>query len=196
MPFNNTIVWNTADGFGGAPYSENGSPVVLNTILWDDVASADSEIAINGGTSQITFSDIMGGWFGDGNINCDPSFCDTINGDFHVSYISCCMNGGAGGVNIGAYELGCTGDFLPGDANASEAVNGVDVVYMVNYFKDLGPAFPPPIWRADANGNCLVNGIDVGYLINFLKGPGLAPRDGNCVGAGSVPGGNSRDSAK
>jgi hypothetical protein len=67
--------------------------------------------------------------------------------------------------------------FVPGDANGSGDVNGLDVVYLVNYLKG-GPA-PDPLLSADANGSCSVNGIDVSYLINYLKG-GPPPYAGNC----------------
>ena len=70
--------------------------------------------------------------------------------------------------------------FIPGDANGSGDVNGVDVSYMVNYLKGFGPPPPDPILRADANGNCQVNGVDVVYLVNYLKGIGPAPVMGNC----------------
>jgi len=70
--------------------------------------------------------------------------------------------------------------FIPGDANGNGEVNGVDVVYLVNYLKGVGPPPPDPILRADANGNCEVNGVDVVYLVNYLKGIGPAPVAGNC----------------
>jgi hypothetical protein len=66
---------------------------------------------------------------------------------------------------------------LPGDANGSNDVNGLDVVYLVNYLKG-GPA-PNPLLGGDANGDCSVNGLDVIYLVNYLKG-GPAPIRGNC----------------
>jgi subtilisin family serine protease len=69
--------------------------------------------------------------------------------------------------------------FVPGDVNGSGDVNGLDVVYLVNYLKGIGPIPPDPILRADANGSCAVNGIDVSYLVIFLKG-GPAPFAGNC----------------
>ncbi len=68
--------------------------------------------------------------------------------------------------------------FVPGDANASGSVNGLDVVFLVGYLKG-GPAPPDPILRADANGSCSVNGLDVTYLVAFLKG-GPAPFAGDC----------------
>jgi len=70
--------------------------------------------------------------------------------------------------------------FIPGDANGNDEVNGVDVIYLVNYLKGIGPPPPDPILRADANGNCEVNGVDVAYLVNYLKGMGPEPMIGNC----------------
>jgi hypothetical protein len=69
--------------------------------------------------------------------------------------------------------------YLSGDANSSGDVNGVDVVYMINYLKGGGQA-PNPLLRGDANGDCNFNGVDVVYLINFLKGLGRGPIIGNC----------------
>jgi immune inhibitor A len=69
--------------------------------------------------------------------------------------------------------------FMPGDANNSGEVNGIDVVFLVNYLKGLGPS-PDPFLGGDANGSCEVNGIDVTYLVNYLKGLGPAPFAGNC----------------
>ncbi len=181
---NNTILWNRSTGDGGGLYIANSSPIVLHTIIWQDTGSVGNEIAASGGSPSITYSDIDGGWPGEGNIDCDPNFCDPENGNFYISDLSCCLNSGIGGNNIGAFELGCTGDFIPGDANASGTVNGLDVVYMVNYFKDTGPPIPAPIWRADANGNCMVNGLDVVYMVNFFKGSGNGPIDGDCFGSG------------
>jgi hypothetical protein len=69
--------------------------------------------------------------------------------------------------------------YLPGDANSSGDVNGIDVVYMINYLKGGGQA-PNPLLRGDANGDCSTNGVDVVYLINYLKGQGRPPVLGNC----------------
>ena len=68
----------------------------------------------------------------------------------------------------------------PGDANSNGVTNGVDVTYLVNYLKGLGPA-PDPLLAGDANGNCQTNGVDVSYLVNYLKGFGSAPLRPNCL---------------
>jgi len=70
------------------------------------------------------------------------------------------------------------GDFIPGDANNDNAVNGLDVIYLVNYLKG-GPEIPDPILRADANGSCIVGGLDVIYIVRFLHG-GPPPHRGDC----------------
>ena len=70
-------------------------------------------------------------------------------------------------------------NYLAGDANGSLNVNGLDVVYLVNYFKGAGPP-PDPILLGDANGDCYTNGLDVIYLVNFFKGLGPPPVWGNC----------------
>ena len=69
--------------------------------------------------------------------------------------------------------------YVPGDANGNGQVNGIDIVYLVNYFRGMGPA-PVPLLSGDANGNCQVNGLDVVYLVNYFKGVGPAPVRGNC----------------
>jgi hypothetical protein len=67
----------------------------------------------------------------------------------------------------------------PGDANSNGAVNGLDVTFLINYFKGYGTD-PDPLLASDANGNCVVNGLDVVYLVNYLKGRGPAPIRPNC----------------
>jgi hypothetical protein len=70
-------------------------------------------------------------------------------------------------------------DYMAGDANDSGNVNGLDVLYLVNYLKQTGPP-PDPLLGGDANGNCLVNGLDVIYLVNYFKGIGFPPQLGVC----------------
>jgi hypothetical protein len=71
------------------------------------------------------------------------------------------------------------GGFITGDVDGSGVVNGVDLLFFVNYLKG-GPSPPTPLLRADCNGNCRVNGTDVYYLFNYLRGFGPPPVRGNC----------------
>jgi len=78
-----------------------------------------------------------------------------------------------------ALERAAIGDFLAGDVNGSGHLNGLDVVYLVNYLMG-GPMPPAPVLRADCNGDCAVNGLDVGYLQAYLMRGGPSPIRGDC----------------
>jgi hypothetical protein len=82
---------------------------------------------------------------------------------------------------IQTFFVDVDGTFLPGDANNSGSVNGIDVVYLVAYLK--GGPMPIPLLAGDANGTCTVNGLDVTYLVNFFKGWGAYPIAGDCITA-------------
>jgi len=74
-------------------------------------------------------------------------------------------------------------EFTAGDVNRDRIVNGLDVVFMVNYFRGRGPA-PQPLITGDMNGNCRVNGADVAYLVCFLQGECDSPQPGDCYRSG------------
>lgn len=84
---------------------------------------------------------------------------------------------GSGRIDAAAALAGYA--YLPGDANASGAVDGGDVTFLVRYLKGVGPAPASPFYRGDANGDCAVLGADVIYLVAYFKG-GEAPIRGNC----------------
>ena len=67
--------------------------------------------------------------------------------------------------------------FIPGDVNDSGNVDGLDLVFLVNYLK--GGTAPEPLLAADVNGNCVVDFGDVVYFLDYFKG-GPAPVPGNC----------------
>ena len=104
---NSTISCNTAGDMGGGIYfgfgpgpppprppalvavisSEFSAPnsdgilVIINCILWGDMPD---ELYVDNGTIAATYSDVQGGWPGDGNIDADPCFADSNNGDYHL----------------------------------------------------------------------------------------------------------------
>ena len=69
--------------------------------------------------------------------------------------------------------------FAPGDANNSGALNGVDVIYLINYLRGKGPEIAGQV-LGDADGNCQLNGLDIIYLIRYFEGRGPAPILGGC----------------
>jgi hypothetical protein len=44
----------------------------MNSILWNNQAPEGSEIYIESGAIDVTYSDVMGGWTGTGNLNANP----------------------------------------------------------------------------------------------------------------------------
>jgi len=71
---------------------KNSNLIVYNSILWgDDPVSiqSDEEIPI-----IITYSDIRGGFAGEGNLDIDPMFIDPINENFYLQEGSPCIDTG------------------------------------------------------------------------------------------------------
>jgi len=75
---NNTIVSNIATNAGGGISSFQSTLTVMNSIIWDNLAPSNPQIFMSGGTHNITYSDIEGGWPGTGNINLNPELMDTV----------------------------------------------------------------------------------------------------------------------
>lgn len=73
---NNTIAFNEGEEEGGAIYLREADAIVLNSILWDNYVPGGGEIYLDGGSIEVAYSDVFGGWTGAGNIDVDPDFVD------------------------------------------------------------------------------------------------------------------------
>lgn len=174
---NLTISGNISVYNGSGIYCLNNSnPVLVNTILWND---SQSEIA---GSANIFYSNIQGGWEGEGNINADPLFVNPNNGNFTLQPNSPCIDAGSefwilegdtlvnmhpdeyigDAPDLGAVEFDGS-DMLMGDVNSDGDVNIIDVVMTVNYilsndFNDF----------ADLNSDGYVDVIDIVLIVNLI----------------------------
>ena len=88
---NCTVSENTAGSSGGGINSNAANAILVNCILWNDLPQ---EIYIESGSVTATYSDIQGGWEGTGNIDADPIFADTANGNYHLLWNSPCIDAG------------------------------------------------------------------------------------------------------
>jgi predicted outer membrane repeat protein len=75
---NCTLVGNSAGRLGGAVCGESANTILANCILW---GNSHGQIA---GDVSASYSDVEGGWPGEGNIDANPYFADPSNGDFHL----------------------------------------------------------------------------------------------------------------
>ena len=80
---NSMIVNNRASEGGGIYCSpQQAHPVIMNSIIWYNYES-------NISGPIISYSNIQGGYEGEGNISSDPLFRDPENGDFHLMSTDC-----------------------------------------------------------------------------------------------------------
>jgi hypothetical protein len=73
--YNNTIAFNNSQQPGGGVRVAQGGIYLWNSIVWGNEAGASPQIHIDviyGGTVDLQYSDIQGGYAGTGNIDADP----------------------------------------------------------------------------------------------------------------------------
>lgn len=75
---NCTLAGNSAMDVGGVYHSSDGSSTLKNCIVWGNTSP---QIA---GNAIVSYSDVQGGWEGEGNIDVDPLFVHPDGGDYHL----------------------------------------------------------------------------------------------------------------
>ncbi|MDH4238283.1 MAG: right-handed parallel beta-helix repeat-containing protein [Phycisphaerae bacterium] len=141
-------------------YKKQGNVYTTNCILWDIGNEIWNDIHWD---ITINYSDVQGGWPGQGNINVDPGFIDPENNDYHLLPDSPCVNAGDNSavppslltdldgdpriidviVDMGAYEFQGI-HILYVDADAPAGGDGGSWATAYNYLQDaLFNAIPP-----------------------------------------------------
>jgi parallel beta-helix repeat protein len=78
-------------------------PTVTNSIIYyNDSDGTQIESQSN---ATVTYSDVQGGFTGEGNIDADPLFADAINGSFHLIAGSPCIDAGDPATSVGSEPL-------------------------------------------------------------------------------------------
>ena len=91
---NVTVSGNTSGNGGGIGISDNANVDITNSIVWGNTST---EIWLNSGSANVTYSDIEGGYDGMGNINADPLFVNTspaFSMDYGLQLDSPCIDAG------------------------------------------------------------------------------------------------------
>ena len=203
---NNLILRATGDGYGAILASESEYVSYNNTLVAnrggyanlfsDGIVNNDIIINYPNGwgnsvtldaysTLQISYSNIEGGYEGEGNIDISPLFSDAENDDYSLQSASPCIDAGtadldADGIDdiidyyglapdMGAYEYESEYDFNLGDVNFDNEINILDVVLMVSFI--LGePTDEYEYSAADINQDGLLNILDIVALVNIILG--------------------------
>lgn len=157
---NNTIVNNSS----GIRVSAGSSPTIFNVIVWENSKNeidVDKESVIN-----ITYSDIQGGWEGEGNIDINPLFIDLTNGIYYLNDRSPCIGvGKSEGApkedivgrergtppDIGAYENPLNNPLKVGDTSGDGSISAYDASLILQYVVGLIDEFPANILSVGSN---------------------------------------------
>ncbi|MHC4647116.1 MAG: right-handed parallel beta-helix repeat-containing protein, partial [Planctomycetota bacterium] len=99
-----TIVSNSAEHRGGGTY---GSPSIASSILWANAAPSGSQIY---GGALVSYSDVQYGFGGQGNINANPLLDAPVDGVYHLSPDSPCINAGDPNYTPDTNELDIDGE--------------------------------------------------------------------------------------
>jgi hypothetical protein len=96
---NNIIVGNSSSGTGSGAAGKGGGILiwsttvqVKNNIIWGNTQTTGEQIAlVGGGSANVSYSLVEGGWTGTGNIDVNPNFEET---GFYLSDSSECIDAG------------------------------------------------------------------------------------------------------
>ena len=180
---NNTVTGNIATGPGGGLWLQGSSATVKNCIVWSNTVNSAPEIVTSNVIFTFRYNVIKGGrsglsagigniiYWGAGNIDADPMFADSVNGDFHLkskdgrwlpagsgsggtwvkdSVMSPCINAGDPGSDISSQTRETRRIEMGAYGNTPEASKGKWVVF------------------GDADGNSRVDVLDLIFLRNRL----------------------------
>lgn len=99
--------------YGGGLFKATDSNMILtNSIVYFNEKNVGETINFSQiyGDPTVTYSDVQDGYAGDGNIDADPLFIDQINGNYHLSIDSPCIDVGTA---VGAPDHDIDGDTRP-----------------------------------------------------------------------------------
>ena len=121
---NCTFFQNSATGYqgGGGGIRSSGSPMYIrNCILWGD---APAEIEYSGNPPVVDYSDVQGGWPGEGNIQEKPRFIYAIGFDCLLRPLSPCIDAGDPSIEDALYRIPRWPDWYPNEARSDMGAYG------------------------------------------------------------------------
>ena len=178
------IAGNTANFNGGGMYVLSSNPTLTNSIIWNNSPESISIGNSSFDPPVITYSDVEGGWEGEGNIDADPLFTDPNNGDYSLQDGSPCIDAGTADLDgdgvdeitdyagsapdMGAYEFGESSEIMAGDTNFDGIVDILDIVRIVNQIMGSSAFNDDEFTAADYNSDGIVDILDIVQIINYI----------------------------
>lgn len=95
---NCTVADNQATlGYGGGLFDPDSASTIRNSILWNNSSARGGDQIYSSASprTDVTNSDVQGGWTGTGNINADPLFSNPGADDYKTPDTSPCHNAGS-----------------------------------------------------------------------------------------------------
>ena len=176
---NCTITKNEAVDDGGGIWCGQNT-AIKNCIIWDN---SGDEIY---GAPKIYYSDVQGGWLGEGNIDIAPYFVDPNNSDYHLKSEGWRWDTDTNGWTWDSVTSRCIDAGNPGcDPNDEPLPNSSNRINMGAYGGTAQASIPPHDWAllADLNNDGIVNFEDYAkQVIDWSNSedcqPGDLDRDG------------------
>jgi len=184
---NNVTISNNTAEYGGGMRLFSSNPTLTNSIIWDN--SPESIFIFDYyyySEPIITYSDIQGGFEGEGNIDTDPLFTDSENGDYTLLPTSPCIDAGisyleldgeviidldeseyiGSAPDMGAYEFIFIDCFNSGDVNNDYQINVIDVLAVVCQILQYDDC--DIYCNSDMDNNNSINVIDILIIIDII----------------------------
>jgi len=96
-----TFAGNSCETGGSAIGIMDEQLVLIDSILWDETAPEIFLITEETPDPMVTYSDVRGGWAGEGNIDADPLFVDPDGGDYCLQDGSPCIGAASDAGDMG-----------------------------------------------------------------------------------------------
>jgi hypothetical protein len=105
---NCTALGNSGGANGGFVSRDGSVTTIANCISWGNVGTNVG--TTDGGASNVSYSNVGGGYAGTGNIDADPGISDPNGGDFSLTSGSPCIDAGDNGAVPGGVTTDYAGD--------------------------------------------------------------------------------------